>query len=204
MQFSIMNGDPRNARLCEILLEEGYEARLFDPAEVSEAAAFGDVVVLPVKGMPGDLFNGFLRDGQTLITGEDFLTREDFTVLNAIPTVEGALELAMAEMPVTLHRSEALVIGYGRIGKLLCKNLQALGAHVTAAARKDSDFAWMDAHGVSHAHTMKLDGMLSRFDVIFNTVPHLTLPSARLREVRSDCAIIDLASAPGGADVWIG
>ena len=200
MRFSIMGGDPRNARLCEILTEEGREARLFLQEDVAEAAAFGDVVVLPVKGMPGDLFNGFLRDGQTLVTGEDFLSREDFAVLNAIITAEGALELAMGDMPVTLHGCEALVAGYGRIGKLLCKNLLALGAAVTASARKDLDFAWMDAHGIHPVHTLKLDGTLHCYDVIFNTVPHLTLTSARLREVKPACVIIDLASAPGGTD----
>jgi dipicolinate synthase subunit A len=195
-----MDGDARNARLCEILGEEGCEARLFARDEVAEAAAFGDVIILPVKGMPGDLFNGYLRDGQALVTGEDFSTREDFSILNAIPTAEGALELAMREMPVTLHGAEALVAGYGRIGKLLCKNLMALGSKVTASARGNSDFAWMDAHGVRSAHTLKLDGTLHRYDVIFNTVPHLTLTSARLREVKPSCVIIDLASSPGGCD----
>ena len=200
MRFSIISGDPRSARLCELLTEEGREARLFLQGEVAEAAAFGDVVVLPVKGMPGDRFNGYLRDGQTLVTGEDFLSREDFAILNAIPTAEGALELAMSKMPVTLHGSQTLVVGYGRIGKLLCKNLLALGAHVTASARKDSDFSWMDAHGVRPVHTMKLDGILHRYDAVFNTIPHLTLTSARLREAKPSCVVIDLASAPGGTD----
>ena len=204
MRFSILNGDPRNARLCEILCEEGREARLFEQDNAGEAAEYGDVIVLPVKGVPGDLFNGFLHDGQTLVTGEDFLSREDFAVLNAIPTAEGALEIAMSEMPVTLHGSSALVIGHGRVGKVLCERLLALGARVTASARRDADFAWMDARGVMPAYTLRLDGTLHRYDVIFNTVPHLTLPSARLRELKPGCVIIDLASSPGGAGMRMG
>lgn len=200
VRFSIMNGDPRNARLCEILTEEGREARLFSQLEAAEAAAFGDVVVLPVKGMAGDLFNGLLRDGQALVTGEDFLSREDFLILNALTTAEGALELAMGEMPVTLHGSEVLVTGYGRIGKLLCQKLLALGAFVAGSARKNADFAWMDALGIEPVHTLKLDGTLNRYDAVFNTIPHLTLTSARLRELKPSCVIIDLASAPGGTD----
>jgi dipicolinate synthase subunit A len=195
-----MSGDPRNARLCEIITEEGREACLFSQREAAEAAAFGDIIVLPVKGMAGDLFNGLLRDGQLLVTGEDFLSREDFLVLNALTTAEGALGLAMSDMPVTLHSSEVLVTGYGRIGKLLCQKLLALGAFVTASARKNSDFAWMDAHGVEPVHTMKLDGTLHCYDAVFNTIPHLTLTSARLRELKPSCVIIDLASAPGGTD----
>ena len=200
MRYSIISDEARNARLCEILTEEGREARLFLHSDIEEAAAFGDVIVLPVKGVPGDLFNGYLQDGQILVTGEDFLSREDFTVLNAISTVEGALEIAMSEMLCTLHGCEALVIGYGRIGKILSKNLLALGASVTASARKNTDFSWMDAYGIQSVHTLKLDGTLSRYDVIFNTVPCLTLTAARLREVKPSCVIIDLASSPGGTD----
>ena len=200
MRFSIMGGDPRNARLCEILTEEGREARLFLQNEVAEATAFGDVIVLPVKGMAGGLFNGFLQDGQILVTGEDFLRREDFLILNAIPTVEGALEIAISETPVTLHGSHALVIGYGRIGKLLCSRLAALGASVTSAARNNDDFSWIEAFGYRSVNTLKLDGTLHTYDVIFNTVPCLVLTPARLRELKPACAIIDLASAPGGTD----
>ncbi|MCL2002554.1 MAG: hypothetical protein FWG72_00940 [Oscillospiraceae bacterium] len=200
MRFSVLSGDPRNARLCEIITEEGRDARLFSQSEAAEAAAYGDVIVLPVKGMEGGLFNGLLRDGQTLVTGEDFLSREDFLILNAAITAEGALELAMREMPVALHGSEALVTGYGRIGKLLCKKLKSLGAHVTGAARKDADFAWIDALGYRAAHSLKLDGALAGYDAVFNTIPHLTLTSARLRELKPSCVIIDLASAPGGTD----
>ena len=131
MRFSIMGGDARNARLTSILTEEGREARLFLQAEMSEAVSFGDIIVLPVKGMDGKLFDGLLKEGQILVTGEDFLLREEFQILNAIITAEGALELAMGEMPVTLHGCNALVIGYGRIGKLLCARLAALGASPT-------------------------------------------------------------------------
>jgi dipicolinate synthase subunit A len=195
-----MGGDPRNARLCEILTEEGREARLFLQTETTAAAEFGDVIVLPVKGMESGLFDGLLRDGQILVAGEDFLRREDFQVLNAVPTVEGALGIAMSEMLVTLHRCRALVIGYGRIGKLLCHRLTGLGAYVTASARSPEDFAWIDAFGCNALRTHDLDGRLHTYDVIFNTVPSRILTAGRLRELKPHCVVIDLASAPGGTD----
>ncbi|MDR1669306.1 MAG: hypothetical protein LBR76_05045 [Oscillospiraceae bacterium] len=198
MRFSVMEGDARNARLYEILRDEGFEARLFASAE--EAAVFGSVIVLPPKGVSASLFDGLLRADQTLVTGEDFLSREDFAILNAIATAEGALELAMRQMPVTLHGSQVLVIGYGRIGKLLCERLGALGASVTASARKNADFAWLAARGFPAQHTGRLDGMLNRFDAVFNTVPAPVLPAERLRELKPGCVVIDLASAPGGTD----
>ncbi|MGN1030292.1 MAG: dipicolinate synthase subunit DpsA, partial [Butyricicoccaceae bacterium] len=47
------------------------------------------------------------------ITVADYLERGELAVLNAIPTAEGAIQIAMEELPVTLHDSRALVIGNG-------------------------------------------------------------------------------------------
>ena len=199
-RFSIMGGDPRSTRLCELLCGDGYDAKLFKKDEIAAAAAWGQAVVLPLKGMEPGAFCGALSPGQTLVTGGDFLEREDFAVLNAIPTAEGAVETAMDMLPVTLHGACALVIGWGRIGKYLCTLLRGMGAHVTASARNAGDFAWIEACGLDALHTERLGGGLGRFDVIFNTVPHLVLTYSRLLELKRGCAVIDLASAPGGVD----
>lgn len=119
---------------------------------------------------------------------------------NALPTAEGALQLAMENTERTIHASRCLVIGYGRIGKLLAERLLALGAEVTVSARRYGDLAWIDAWGYQSLRTGALTGELERFDLIFNTAPALILDAARLEEVREDCVILDLASAPGGVD----
>jgi len=127
----------------------------------------------------------------------DIMDREDFTVRNIVPTVEGALELALGALPVTLHSCPCLVLGYGRIGKLLSHHLGALGARVSVAARKMSDLAWIEAYGYEGLHSACLSGKLGEFRVVFNTVPHLLLGEALLSELRPDCVLIELASAPG-------
>lgn len=76
----------------------------------------------------------------------DYMKREEMSVLNGIPTVEGAIEIAMAETAHTIHGSRCLVLGYGRIGKLLAQTLKGLGAEVYVAARKCSDLAWIKAN----------------------------------------------------------
>lgn len=119
---------------------------------------------------------------------------------NAVPTAEGALYLAMESTDHTLHGSRCLIIGYGRIGRLLADRLLSLGAEVTVSARKYGDLAWIQAWGCQSIQTGALTGQLDRFDLIFNTAPALILDGARLRETREDCVIIDLASAPGGVD----
>ncbi|MCL2082918.1 MAG: hypothetical protein FWH04_06760 [Oscillospiraceae bacterium] len=199
-KISVIQGDARNARLCGLLCSDGRDARLFAIEQIREAADWGHIIVLPVKGVSSQILNGLLTGNQILVTGEDFLDREDFAILNAVATTEGALEFAMHQMPRTLHGASTICIGYGRIGKLLCRSLQALGANVTGAARRAEHFALMEAHRIRQLHTHHLDGQLGQFDLVINTVPHPVLMHARLRELPPDCLIIDLASAPGGVD----
>ena len=46
-------------------------------------------------------------------------TNEELTILNAIPTAEGAIQIAMEKSLKTVHGSKCLVLGFGRIGKIL-------------------------------------------------------------------------------------
>lgn len=130
----------------------------------------------------------------------DYFEREELTVLNAIPTAEGALQIAMEKMPTTINGSNCLITGNGRISRMLSRILHALGAHVTIAARRPSDLAWATAGGCRAIHIQDISREISRYDVIFNTVPALILYNYILKKVRKDSWIIDLASAPGGLD----
>lgn len=130
----------------------------------------------------------------------DYVNREDFAILNAVPTAEGAIAIAMEQLPVTLHSSKCLITGFGRIGKILARDLHQLCADVTCTARKSSDLAWIDALGYKRLHTSSIISAVHHFDVIFNTVPQPIFSREVLRNVRSDTLIIDLASKPGGVD----
>lgn len=153
---------------------------------------------LLLGGMTGDLSGRLTADfGLTLL---DYYDREETQIANAVPTAEGALQLAMEATDHTIHGSGCLVIGYGRIGKLLAERLLALGARTAVSARRYSDLAWIEARGCQALRTGALAGELGEFDVIFNTAPALVLDGSRLRETKEDCVILDLASAPGGVD----
>ena len=119
---------------------------------------------------------------------------------NAVPTAEGAVQLVMEKTRQTLRGRKALIIGYGRVGKILAHQLFGMGAKVTVAARKSEDFAWIRAFGYDGLDTTRLQGVISDFDLVFNTVPALVLTYSRLAELKKDCLVIDLASKPGGAD----
>ncbi len=134
------------------------------------------------------------------VTLYDYCAREEFNVSNAVPTAEGALAIAMDRLPVTIHGSRCTVLGFGRIGKVLCRTLHALGAHVTAAARKPADLAWIRAMGYTPMYIRDLCTMEEKPDVIFNTVPDVILNRAVLDRLGSGTLVIDLASKPGGVD----
>lgn len=130
----------------------------------------------------------------------DILAREEMAVLNAIPTAEGAIQIAMEEMAITLHGCRALIMGFGRIGKILAKMLQGIGVKVFIEARKYSDIAWIKSYGYKPVYINELGDYLGQMDVIFNTIPHIVLDVNMLEKLKNDCLIIDLASKPGGVD----
>ena len=121
-------------------------------------------------------------------------------MLNAIPTAEGAIQIAMEKSKITLHGSKCLILGFGRIGKILAKMLIGIGADVYCEARKHSDIAWIKSYGYNAIDLTELDTYLNDFDFIFNTIPHLILDKDKLSLINKECVFIDLASKPGGID----
>lgn len=130
----------------------------------------------------------------------DYFAREELAVANAVPTSEGAIQIAMEELPITLHGARVLVIGAGRLGKVLIQQLRGLGANVSLAARKFSDLAWAQVWGCGAERSDQLAGWLCGYDLIVNTVPATVLGREELGDVKPGCLVIDLASKPGGVD----
>lgn len=130
----------------------------------------------------------------------DLLKREEFSVLNTIATAEGTIQIAMEETQRTIHGSNVLVMGFGRIGKVLSKMLDGIGAKVYCEARKNEDISWIKAYGYNPIHLNDLNEHLGKFDVIINTIPFQILDNERLSLVKNEVVIVDLASNPGGVD----
>ena len=128
---------------------------------------------------------------------EDYFQLEELTVANAAATAEAAIQVAMERLDQSLLGMQCLVLGFGRIGKLLSYRLHGLGAKVTVAARKREDLAWIRAYGWPALHTGMLSGQLGEFGVVFNTVPSLILDAPLLCQLPPESLCIDLASVPG-------
>jgi dipicolinate synthase subunit A len=127
----------------------------------------------------------------------DYLHREELAIANAVPTAEGAIQISMEQTDGTLCGTDCLVMGFGRIGKLLAHRLSGLGARVSVSARSTEDRAWIRAFGWNALHSNQLSGQLSHFAVVFNTVPAPVLSAALLGELPEECLCLDLASVPG-------
>ncbi len=130
----------------------------------------------------------------------DFFEMEEVAVLNAIPTAEGAIQTAMQESERTIFGSKAIVLGYGRCGKILANMLKGIGAQVSVTYRKEADRAYITAYGYNPIPFKELVSYIGDFNFIFNTIPAPVLNRDVLKKLNRDTLLIDLAQAPGGTD----
>ena len=144
-----------------------------------------------------------LRADREGICWIDYFENEILQLKNALPTAEGAIEIALRELPVVLDGTKVSVIGFGRIGEVLAQKLKALGAEVTVWARRREVCVRAELLGNSAKWIAGEDSLA--FDtntrVIFNTVPSRLFSRSVLQKLVRECIIIDLASAPGGVDM---
>lgn len=212
--ISVFGSDARQHFLAELLIEDGFSV-----VYTCDIVSPGDILLLPVPTISSDgmlrgtttPFFQFLHSlpAKTTIWGTglhnyseqasvrqiqlyDYNAYEDFALQNAIPTAEGAIHIAMQELPITIHNGCFLVIGYGRIGKVLSGLLHSMGGHVTVARQQAAVSPFRtDETGLYHFP-------LCDYDAIFNTVPKPVMSPDQVYKTKSDCLLVDLASAPGG------
>jgi len=124
----------------------------------------------------------------------------EFAFLNAIPTAEGAVKILIEATDFTLWQSKILIIGNGKIGKILSQRLSSFGAQITVSARKSLDFSHIEAFGFRYLNTGDLLGHLKDFDIIINTVPYPIINKEHIDECKDSCLFLELSSAPFGID----
>lgn len=125
----------------------------------------------------------------------DYMQRPNFTVGNASLTAEGALWLLMNEYETALCGKNVLVIGYGRIGRILAQRLKAMNMNVGVMSRNPELRAIVGAIGFKPVSPKE---NISGFDLIINTAPGPVLPEGALSALEKDACILELASTPGG------
>lgn len=127
----------------------------------------------------------------------DYMSREELSLKNAVPTAEGAVQIALSELPVTLNGLSVLIVGMGRIGTALAEILKGFGADITVAVRNAKGAATARIHGL---RSVCSDRMTTDHALVFNTVPAMLFDRELLSRFDKDTLFIDLASKPGGID----
>lgn len=212
MIFSVIGGDKRTEYLRSKLLTDGHR--------LTYQSSDADIIILPMpltadgihilntdieideylRKLPKNIpvFAGGSREGVI-----DYSKDNSLAALNAIPTAEGALALAIENTSASIWRSRCLVVGSGRIGKYLAGLLKAMGAQVTISSRREEDRVYSMIWGYSHAYSGNLLEIIGDQDIIFNTVPSMVIGEAELLKVKHNALIIELASKPYGVDMDI-
>ena len=132
----------------------------------------------------------------------DFMSKEEFAILNAIPTAEATIEIILKNTKKILQNSNCLIMGFGRIGKVLAYKLKGLSAKVTCMVTSEVEKAWAVAYGYETTRIENLQNNCTKFkqyDIIINTIPKVIFRE-ELKGVKKETLIIDLASKPYGID----
>ena len=228
--FLVLGGDKRNLELAKLLQKDRHNVAISHldgiKAENSEIiigplplSYDNEILNAPFHTEKIYLETVFenIREGQIFIAGKvgqkdiskaeeygitliDYFDREEMQVLNAIPTAEGAIKLAIEHLPISLHASNLLILGFGRIGKVLSKMVYGIGANVHVAARSYKDIAWIKSCGYIPIFIKELDKHLEKMELVFNTIPTKILNRDLLDSLSKEALVIDLASKPGGVD----
>ena len=150
-----------------------------------------------ISAVPGDaVFVGGGLDHPLLEDRKkyDLLKKEGYLKENARITAYCALHIIGAALPITLEDCPVLVIGWGRIGKVLTSLLVRVGAHVTVASRDIRSIASLAKLGINAVLTDMADPQ--KYRLILNTAPAPVLNEEALNSCANSVKI-DLASVKG-------
>ena len=220
--FAVIGGDRRSFYAAKRLKEYGFQTKIFGlknektyrPSEDIEA----DAILLPVplsrdgirlfapESSEDILISDVLAsvsENALIFAGgiggiedkriTDYAKREDFALLNAVPTAEGALMLALQNGKITVCVMSVAVIGFGKVAS-------AVGAEITVFARKEQARAEAHILGYTAKPLSALAECADEYPWIINTVPSKIFDKNILLRIRKDALLMELASAPYGVD----
>ena len=227
--FAVIGGDRRSFYAAKRLEEYGFETKLFglekeetyNPLKKIQA----DAVLLPIpftrdgihlfapesteKILISDVLasvpeNSMIFAGNVSnITDDrilDYAKREAFAVMNAVPTAEGALLLALQNGKRTVLGMRVAVIGYGKVAFATAKLFHAVGADITVFARKEQARAEAHMMGYTAKPLTALSSCAEEYELLINTVPARILDREILSKLAKSAWVMELASAPFGLD----
>ena len=154
------------------------------------------------KQIPLDILNSAQENTKIFGGGKldlknytDYLTLDGYAIKNAVLTAEGAISYTIENTDFSLWKSRILIIGYGRVGKVLAERIMGFKPRLTVTARNERDFSVLDMLGINHMGTSEIAKCKEQFDIVFNTVDiKLSTDTAR---ALSSSLFIDLSTFGG-------
>ncbi len=220
MSITILASSYRHSVLAQGLKEQGYSVKHYKNSDSIPDIIESEIIVLPIPSFKKGILNIEGRDisdrelferidkKSLVITCNynatdyncfDINKYEPFVSQNAIPSAEGALLYAANASNETFFGHESLVIGYGRIGKIIADRLQSAGSRVSFTARNPKDIFMGKSKVFEHISYERLKENIGRFKYVFQTVPHLILNSDLLTRVTG--IVVELSSGGIGTDL---
>lgn len=171
-------------------------------SELAEILKSGTTIY---AGRPTEEFASSCKDKNICLV--DYFSDECLCIKNALLTAEATLDILMSNLDIPLSNAKIMVIGYGRIGKLVTELLLRLNSRVTVAARSREQLAYAECFGANVIRMSKDspgDGLIclnDGYDAVINTVPAMLLDRGLIEKLNRGILIVDLASPPGGVDI---
>ncbi len=223
MKICVIGSSKRHDALLELFKETNNNVTVYGKYEQIPEKITAECIVFPIPTikngrlnivnapedvLPEDIVKRNCKAGLYITCGHnpptgmfvDISDRDDFAYLNAVPTAEGAVKLAIDASDVSVSEQKMLVLGFGRVGKILAQKLKGLGCAVTVGARSLRDLSYAEALGLNTVKISELNNTINIYDTVFQTVPARILDEKLLKMLRNDCVVIELSSAMKGTD----
>jgi dipicolinate synthase subunit A len=155
--------------------------------------------LLIIMGMASSKFRAIIESkGFSL---KEYEGDDELMILRSRANAEGAVKIIMENTDFTIHKSNILLIGFGRTGQSLANLLIAMGANVLLAARNPVQRAraW-EMGAVETIPLEKIMDHIAKMDIVLNSVPVRLLNEEAFRKSQPHTLYIDISAPPGGID----
>ncbi len=130
----------------------------------------------------------------------DILKEEEYLSLNSIATVEGTISLIIENTEINLQSQKVLVLGCGRIGKMLLFKIKQLAKDIMCISRNLEELNWCKLYGYKYKKLENIERIINEYDIIINTIPSNIIKEEDIEQMKKRTLFIELASLPGGVE----
>src|SRR5699024_5869325 len=122
----------------------------------------------------------------------DLFSNDDLAIYNSVPTAEGTLKVALEETDFTIHGSNVLFLGFGRVGFTTARLFQNVGANVSIVARNPNQLARASEMRMTPLPLAELNDHLAQFDIYINTIQSPVVTRDMLKKMNPEALLIDI------------